>query len=36
MSQMPEVSDVYNRAKWMKLKEKALEAWNRLLSEVVK
>ena len=32
----PGVSNVYNQAKWMKPKEKALEAWNRWLLEVVK
>ncbi len=36
MSQMPEVSNVYNQAKWMEPKEKALEAWNRWLLEIVK
>jgi integrase len=32
----PGVSNVYNQAKWMKPKGKALEAWNRWLLEVVK
>ncbi len=32
----PGVSNVYNQAKWMKPKEKALEAWNLWLKEVVK
>jgi len=36
MSQMPEASNVYNQAMWKKQKEKALEAWNRWLLEVVK
>jgi integrase len=32
----PGVSNVYNQAKWMKPKEKALNAWNKWLLEVVK
>jgi integrase len=31
----PGVSNVYNQAKWMKPKEKVLEAWNRWLLEAV-
>ena len=32
----PGVSNVYNQAKWMKPKEKALEAWNSWLLEAMK
>jgi integrase len=32
----PGVSNVYNQAKWMKPKDKALEAWNRWLMGAIK
>ncbi len=36
MSQMHGLSNAHSQAKWMKPKEKALEAWNRWLLEIVK